>query len=62
MRMKDANPYETIFNALIKDGFSEQEAEELICEVIEEQKDFDNIAERIHRKIAEDVKDPGRWN
>ena len=62
MRMKDLSPYETIFNALIKDGFSEQEAEELICEVIEEQKDYDNVAERIHKMIVEEIKNPKNWN
>ncbi len=62
MRTKDLSPYETIFSALIKDGFSEHEAEELLCEVIEDQKGYDNIAERIHKMIEEEIKNPKNWN
>ena len=45
--------YDIIFNSLIRDGYSEKEAEQLICNVIEDQISFSNFAERIHRIITE---------
>ena len=41
--------YDKIFEALIAFGYNEEEAEQLICDVILDQKDLDNIAQRIHR-------------
>ena len=52
-RYIDNSPYEVVFHALLKDGYSEQEAEDLICAVIEEQIDFTNYAERIHSILKE---------
>jgi len=52
-RYIDNSPYEAVFHALLKDGYSEQEAEDLICAVIEEQIDFTNYAERIHSILKE---------
>lgn len=49
----DRNPYEIIFNALLNNGYTENEAEELICEVIEEQIEYSNFAERIHSILCE---------
>ena len=43
--------YEIIFNALLVDGYSEEEAEQLICDVIEDQIEMDNIARNIHNII-----------
>ena len=52
-RYIDNSPYEAVFHALLKDGYSEQEAEGLICAVIEEQIDFTDYADRIHSIIKE---------
>ena len=49
----DNSPYESIFHALLKDGYSEQDAEELLCRVIEEQIEFTNFADRIHLIIKQ---------
>ena len=57
----DYGPYESIFHALMKDGYSEQEAEDLICDVIEEQIDFTNYAEQIH-SIIKETENPENWS
>ncbi|MBR3251885.1 MAG: hypothetical protein IKF80_09265 [Erysipelotrichaceae bacterium] len=57
----DNSPYESIFHALLKDGYSEQEAEELICAVIEEQIGFTNYADRIH-SILKEAENPENWS
>ena len=43
--------YNIIFEALLDKGYTEQEAEELICQVIVDQKDMDDIASNIHKII-----------
>ena len=60
-RYIDNSPYEAVFHALLKDGYSEQEAEELICAVIEEQINFTNYAERIH-SIIKETENPEYWS
>ena len=60
-RYIDNSPYEAVFHALLKDEYSEQEAEELICAVIEEQSDFTNYAERIH-SILKESENPENWS
>lgn len=60
-RYIDYSPYETVFHALIKDGYSELESEELICDVIEEQINFTNYAERIH-SILKGSENPENWS
>ena len=60
-RYIDYSFYEAIFHALLKDGYSEQEAEELICVVIEEQINFANYAERIH-SIIKEAESPENWS
>lgn len=60
-RYIDNSPYEAVFHALLKDGYSEQEAEDLICAVIEEQIDFTNYAERIH-SILKESENPENWS
>ena len=60
-RYIDNSPYEAVFHALLKDGYSEQEAEELICAVIEEQINFTNYAERIH-PIIKETENPEYWS
>ena len=57
----DYSPYESIFHALMKNGYPEQEAEDLICAVIEEQIDFTNYAERIH-SIIKEAESPENWS
>ncbi|MBR0418179.1 MAG: hypothetical protein IJI66_03320 [Erysipelotrichaceae bacterium] len=54
--------YEIIFNSLIKEGYSEEEAEQLICNVIEDQISFCNYAERIHNIIQEEINNPDKWS
>lgn len=49
----DYNPYDSIYCALLKDGYSENEAEELIADVIEEQLMFTEIADKLHSIIEE---------
>ncbi len=41
--------YGKIFDALLEAGYTEEEAEQLLCDVITDQRDFDNYGERIHR-------------
>ncbi len=48
MNMIPFESYGKIFDALIDAGYSEEEAEQLICDVITDQRDFDNYGERIH--------------
>ena len=60
-RYIDNSPYEVAFHALLKDGYSEQEAEDLICAVIKEQIDFTNYAERIH-SILKESENPENWS
>ena len=60
-RYIDYSSYEAIFHALLKDGYSEQEAEELICDVIEDQIDFTNYAEQIH-SIIKETENPENWS
>ena len=60
-RYIDNSPYEAVFHALLKDEYSEQEAEELICAVIEEQIDFTNYAERI-QSILKESENPENWS
>lgn len=43
--------YDIILNALLNNGYTEQKAEELICQVIVDQKDMDDIASNIHKII-----------
>lgn len=54
--------YNKIFNALLNDGYIEQEAEELICQVIHDQKDMDDIADRIHKIIQDEVNNHDKWS
>ena len=52
-------PYESygkIFDALIEAGYSSEEAEQLLCDMIADQRDFDNYGERI-RRILQDLKE-----
>lgn len=62
MKNEIIDSYETILNALVKDGYSEEEAEQLICNVIEDQISFSNYAERIHRIIKEEIGNPNNWS
>ena len=62
MKNELLDSYEIIFNSLIKEGYSEEEAEQLICNVIEDQIFCSNFAERIHRIITEDINNPERWS
>ena len=51
MKKTSFNSYDIIFNALLADGYSEEESEQLICDVIEEQIEMNKIAERVHNII-----------
>ena len=48
--------YDKIFEALLAFGYTEEESEQLICDVILDQKDLDNVAENIHKILKEDLK------
>ncbi len=50
--------YEIILEALTDKGYTEVEAELIICDVIEDQIEFSNIADRLHSIIVE-MKDRG---
>lgn len=56
MKNTPYDSYDIIFDALLDAGYSESEAEQLICDVIEDQKDFDDIAKRIHKILQKDLK------
>ena len=56
MKNKPYDSYDKIFEALLAFGYSGSEAERMICDVIEDQKDFDDIAGRIHKILEEDLK------
>lgn len=47
--------YDKIFNALLNDGYTEQEAESLICQVIQDQKEMDDIANNIHKNLETNI-------
>lgn len=55
MKNTPYDSYDKIFYALLNDGYSETEAEQIICDVIDDQIEFTNFAERIH-SIIEEVK------
>ena len=48
--------YDIVFNALIEHGYTEDEAEQLICDIIEDQIEYSNFADRVHTIIKE-IKD-----
>ena len=57
--MKDNNTldaYDKILEALIKYGCSEEESIDLICSVIQDQRDMDDFADNVHKIIEEDLK------
>lgn len=45
--------YDVVLDALLDKGYSESEAEVIICQIIEDQKEFDDIAKRIHNIITQ---------
>lgn len=56
MKNTPYDSYETIFEALIAFGYSEEEAEQLICDVIEDQRYFDEVQKKVHKILNEDLK------
>ena len=62
MKNELLDSYEIIFNSLIREGYSEEEAEQLICNVIEDQISCSNFAERIHRIITDEIENPEKWS
>lgn len=48
--------YSTVFDCLIDAGYSEEESEQLIADIIEDQIEFTNFAERLHLILKETVK------
>ncbi len=48
--------YQIIFDTLTDAGYSEAEAEQLLCDVIHDQREFDDYASRIHQ-ILKDLND-----
>lgn len=49
------NTYEIILDALMKAGHSQEESEQIICDLIEEQSKFTAIADNLHNLINEKV-------
>ena len=45
--------YMIVFDALLEAGYSEQEAEQLIADIVADQRDYDNYADRIHEIVKE---------
>lgn len=60
--MKEYNPYEIIIGALLIQGYSEEEATSILIEVIEEQKQLDNLGKSIHKLIEKELNDPKNWS
>lgn len=60
--MKDYEPFEIILDALMSKGYTEDEAAQLIIDLVEEHKQMDNIAEEIHRIYNEELNNPKNWN
>lgn len=56
MKNTPYDSYEAILEALLEFGYSEEEAEQLICDVIEDQRYFDEVQKRVHRILNEDLK------
>ena len=56
MKNTPIDSYEVIFEALIEFGYSEEQAEQLICDVIEDQRYFDDVQKRVGKIINEDLK------
>ena len=56
MKNTPLDSYEVIFEALIAFGYSESEAEQLICDVIEDQRYFDEIQKKVHKILNEELK------
>ena len=54
--MSKINSYDIILDSLMKNGYEEAEAEELISELIEEQYFFDAMAKVTHYLYMEEVK------
>ncbi len=54
--MNKKTSFEIILFALIRLGYLEDEAVDLIVDVIEEQKELDNISSKIHAMIDKDKK------
>ncbi len=53
---KKINSYDIILDSLMKNGYEETEAEELIAEVIEDQYFFDAVAKVTHYLYMEEAK------
>ena len=60
--MKDLTAYQKIFEALINEGYSETEAEELLCQVIQDQIDYSDAADRIHKIFTEQINNKKFWS
>ena len=60
--MKDYEPFKIILDALIKQGYSEDNAATILVDLIEEQKQLDEISSSIHRIIREEIRNPKRWS
>ena len=48
------NSYNIIFESLLDSGYSETEAEQLICDVINDQREIDHVSERLHTIYKKD--------
>ena len=56
-RIDNRTSYMVVFDALIEVGYTEKEAEQLICDIITEQREYDDYADRIHN-IVKEVRSP----
>ena len=48
------NSYNIVFESLLDSGYSESEAEQLICDVINDQREMDCVSERLHNVYKEE--------
>ena len=59
---KDYEPFEIILDALMSKGYSEEDAIDLLADIIEEHKQLDDVAGEIHRIYKEELNNPKNWN
>ena len=56
MKITPFESYEIVFDALLEKGYTETEAEQIICDIIEDLKEMDNIALKVHSILQEQKK------
>ncbi len=60
--MIEKSKYIVILDALIKQGYSEDKANSMLIDLIEEQRQLDRICFEIHKMIDDELHDSEKWN